>query len=158
MLDPKFDRDAIREQIEIEVRRRKTGARWVFFLVSLLMFIVFNIIVWGIFFAESTSSDGPMMGAMIMLVAGWVVGLLFQFLSAIIDTQGADKQLRRDVAARLVSQAMIEDYVGGSDKAKRKRTYALSEDGELEVIPTDETQDITHELRNVERLRRRDGL
>ena len=158
MLDPQLDRDAIREQIEIEVRRRKTGARWVFFFVSLLMFVLFNAIAWSIVAAESTSSDGAMMGAMIMLVAGWAVGLLFQFLTAIFDTQGADKQLRRDVAARLVSQAMIEDYVGERDKAKRKRTYALSEDGELEVIPTDETQDITHELRDVERLRRRDGM
>ncbi|MCC6616600.1 MAG: hypothetical protein IT320_24215 [Anaerolineae bacterium] len=133
-----IDYRAVRREVEAEVVRRKRAARWIFFGVNLMMFGVFLIIAASII-SGSGASDGAM-GALAMMSAGWFIGLVFQFISAMLDTKSFEDRIRTEV----MSQALGKHLLGMSREEeppdeKPKRTYSLSTDGELDTTPVDDT-------------------
>ncbi|MBE0689170.1 MAG: hypothetical protein IH587_03495, partial [Anaerolineae bacterium] len=70
-----IDYRAVRRDVEVQVKRRKMTARWVFFGVSFLMFVVFSSIAWGIF-ANNTAINDDATAALVMMSVGWFVGLI----------------------------------------------------------------------------------
>ena len=154
-----IDYDAVRRDVEVLVKRRKALSRWIFLGVSCLMFVIFSSIAWTQL-ANNPPVNDDVTAAVVMMSVGWFVALIFQFLSALFDTRAMEDGLRQQVAAQAMGKHLLELSTEMADLAeKRKRIYSLSDDGELEVVadalPIDETQDVTKDLRDVQRDRKR---
>jgi membrane-anchored glycerophosphoryl diester phosphodiesterase (GDPDase) len=140
-----LDYRAIRKNVEKSLKRRKSIMRWVFLGVNLMMFGVFTIFAWGMAQSTGLLVDGnpqgeSLIGALIMLNIGWFTGILFQFISAIVDLKGADNQMRAQIMSEEISKAMLELGADESEAPveKAKRMMRLSDDGELVEIVEDE--------------------
>jgi len=152
-----IDYRAVRREVEAQVVRRKRVTRWIFFGVNFLMFVVFSSITWGVF-AENTIFSDDAMAALILMSVGWLIGLLFQFLSAILDSKSSEDRIREAAMGQALGKHLLE--MSHNEEAfndKHKRIYSLSDDGELDAVPVeerDDTEDITLELRDVLRQRK----
>jgi hypothetical protein len=142
------EREAIRDYIE----RNLAGAKWKQRIalagVNGLLFLIFNVIAWGIILSARASISEQAFAGTLMLSIGWGVGLFMHVLSVLLEGKAGETQLRKN----LVLQARIERAVYGTtaddlyapaekDKRKRDQAMALSDDGEM--IPVDELQDDT---------------
>ncbi len=158
-LDPNADPETIRKTIERQVQRRKSQGRWFLFAFDAVLFVVLTVLAWTIVQAPGTPPD-QVIGALLILTAGWGLTLFYQLLGALLDTKSIDNQLRQQEIARLLSQGVfgryLDDYL--SVEGKRKREPAVEAAEEHTAPATDETQDVTHQLRDLKRMRRRDGL
>lgn len=150
------ERAAIREYID----RNLPGAKWrqriALAGVNGLLFVIFNVVAWGLIISERATVSGEMFAAALMLSIGWGAGLLMHVLSTILEGQAGETQLRKQLAL----QARIERAVYGTtvddlaapaekDKPKRDRVMALSDDGEM--IPADELDDESRRSRRTAR-------
>jgi hypothetical protein len=148
-----LDTRAIRQRIEVGVQKEKRKMRHVFFIISLVMFIAFSIVAWGMSGLNpmdtanipgiSSNISDPLTSAMIMLNVGWFAALLFQFASIVVDTRVGEQQIRDRVTGREMSKALLDL---GEDEAapireKAKHMMRLSDDGELEAIVEPEAED-----------------
>jgi len=136
-----IDYRAVRQEVEAEVIRRKRATRWIFFGVNLMMFGVFLIIA-GSIMSGSGASDNAM-SALAMMSAGWLVGLIFQFISAMLDTKGFENRLRTEAMAQALGKHLLR--VSRDEDAfddKRKRVYSLDDDGALDAVPVNEIDEI----------------
>jgi hypothetical protein len=138
-----IDRKELRRQVEKEVQQQKQLARTIFFVVNLLIYILFMMIGWGMFLANHVPppppvigrASDPIAGAMVMLSVAGGLGVMFQFLSLMLETRMSDKQMRAKITARVVGEKLlgIDDEDAAADE-KEKRTMRLTDDGELEEI------------------------
>lgn len=144
MMPDQIDYRAVRRRAEKTLQEDKRNLRILFFFINLLMFFIFMFFGWGMFLSAGgaaanpsyTAGQNPLVAAMIMLSAGWTVALVFQFISAAIDTENGGKRMRerafgRELARELEHLGMEED---DDPKLKQKRIMRLSDDGELEAI------------------------
>lgn len=154
-----IDYDAVRRDVEVLVKRRKTMSRWIFLGVSCLLFVIFSSVAWSVF-ANNPPANDDVTAAVIMMSVGWIVALIFQFISALFDTRAAEESLRQQVAAQVIGKHLLDLGTDATElDEKRKRIYSLSDDGELEVVPDalpiEDTQDVTKDLRDLQRDRKR---
>ncbi|MCC6616599.1 MAG: hypothetical protein IT320_24210 [Anaerolineae bacterium] len=147
-----IDYRAVRREVEAEVVRRKRATRWIFFAVNFLMFVIFSSITWGVFAKNMIMSDDAA-AALIVMSVGWLIGLMFQFISAMLDSKSSEERIREAAMGQAVGKHLLQmsrDADAFGDKHKRE--YSLSDDGELDPLPIegrDDTEDITLELRDV---------
>lgn len=152
-MTPELDYPAIRKQIEAGIQKEKRNMRLIFFAISLVLFIAFTVIAWGMSGLNpmdasnipgipSNASD-PLTSAMVMLNLGWFAALLFQFVNIVVDTRAGEQQIRDRVTGREMSKALLDlsEDQAGPIREKAKHMMRLSDDGELEAIVEPEAED-----------------
>ena len=141
---PELDYKALRRRAQADLQRQKMLTRWILFIVNLMLYVLFVFIAWGIFLSSGlakftpnipgVSQQDPLTAAMILLTVVGGIGLLFQFISALIDTRIGEAKMREQVMGRLVAQEMLR--LGEDDDTleheKAKRVMRLTDEGELE--------------------------
>lgn len=131
----------LRERLEKRVGERKTAVRGVFLFVNLFMFILFNIIAWSMYSQNvvGIGNVSDLIGALVMLDAGWFCALLFQAISLFFDTKAGENSIRNQIIMREFGTdllRMVEEQTGAEEE-KPKRAMELTDDGELEEVAGD---------------------
>ncbi len=148
-----IDYRQIRRRAEERLQRDKLLMRRIFFVVYLFMFILFMIISWGMYLSAGgalpqanipgvANTNDPIAGAMVMLSMLGFMGVLFQFISLIVDTKAGERQMRERAYGRALGEEMMrlgEDE--DSLEEKPKHMTRLTDDGELEEIVDDAAYD-----------------
>lgn len=132
------DYRAIKREVESRLKQRKTVTRWVFFLITLLMFVVFV----GLTISLSQRAavlDSDLIGGIFLLGAGWFTSVLFHMISATLDTKASEDLMRVRIMAQVMGESLLDpDNADGEAPAeKAKRMMRLTDDGELEEIVLD---------------------
>lgn len=145
-----LDYRAIRSRAEERLKRDKRLMRWIFFVVYLVMYIAFLIIAWGLYLSNGGSppqpnipgvpnDNNPIAAAMTLLSVIGGVGVLFQFIAAMVDTKAGESQMRERAYGRELADELARlGTEGEGTHEKAKGMMRLSEDGELEEIVEDE--------------------
>jgi hypothetical protein len=148
---------SLRERVEKRVKGRKQTVRWVFFIVSLIVTLIFTGIAWGVAASDpaiwETIFREDSAGALVLIfptLAGFM-SLLYHFLSLAMDSGMGERQMRAQILTEELGQSLLEDQLREvEDREKRKRDAArldadavtINDEGEL--VPLDETQDEQH--------------
>ena len=151
-----LDYRAIRRRVEAGITQQKFRTRMGFFIGTLISYIVFLIIGWGIFLSSggadasaalaTGSSDSPLIGAMIVLSMSGFMGLIFQGAALAMDTKGGEERMRERLVAREINREMLRMGMDDAEEhEKRKGMMRLTDDGELEEV-VDETTGLSDEL------------
>lgn len=140
-----LDYRAIRKRVEAGVQRQKQIMRTTLFVVNLCMYIVLMLVGWGIFLgfggAEASAalasgrSDSPLVGAMIVLSVAGFMGVLFQFITLMVETRRGEENMREKLLAREINRELLNLGLDESEETeKRKGMMRLTDDGELETL------------------------
>ncbi|MCU0496500.1 MAG: hypothetical protein MUF87_04005 [Anaerolineae bacterium] len=137
-----MDQEALRQQIEEELRRQKRVSKMVFLGVNLLMFVVFISLVWGGIASTpgleqlSESMSDTLFLAAFLPSLGWAMGLFFQFIALLMDLGIGDRQLRAQAFARVMSQRMMDNVLYGKQKREEVDldNATVGPDGEIEYF------------------------
>ncbi|MDX2138722.1 MAG: hypothetical protein SF123_11565 [Chloroflexota bacterium] len=133
-----IDYQAVREEVEVQLDKRKRQTRLTLFIVNLFLYILFMILGWGM--ASTTGMAESAVGGMAMLSTVGFLGVLFQFILVMLDTKNGEDQLRRQLMGEAIG-AHILRMGSTAEKAKAKREMTLTDDGELEPVSMDELLD-----------------
>lgn len=140
-MSSQLDYRAIRKRAEEQIQRDKRTMRVAFFVVNFLLYILFMIIAWGMFLGNGggrlnpSNGDDPITGAMIMLSVIGFLGVMFQFVSLMVETKAGERQMRERAMGRALSEEMLRlAEESGEPQEKAKHMMQLSDDGELEAI------------------------
>jgi O-antigen/teichoic acid export membrane protein len=155
MSQNELDYPAIRRRVEEELRREKARMRLIFFFISLLLFVIFIAIGWGVYLANGGTApqanipgvsreENPFTFAMTMITAAGFINLVFQLVSVIVDTKRGERQLREQVTGRIINKEIQRLGLSEDDapREKAKRLVRLGDDGELEEVLSDEEVEI----------------
>lgn len=139
------DYETLNEQIDRSVRRRRVGAKIIFFIVSLVMFLIFLLIAWGMVSSgevsvaisglTSANNSNPIFGALFMLSIGWLTCLVFQGLALLLDAPFSERAIRREVLSQELGQQLL-NQMQAAEKIKREDSARLSA---VEGAPDGET-------------------
>jgi hypothetical protein len=170
MLPTDMDTQALRQKVEVEVRKQKNLAHWIFFFTSLGTYLLFMILAWGMFisaggiapdanisFPNASSESNLFTAAMVMLTVGWGTTVLFQFISAVMETKVGGRRLREQAIGRVIAQSMLGTMEDQAEPPKRKNTMRLTDDGELEPVDAQDAEEVDSLLRD-EAARRQQGF
>lgn len=130
-----IDYRRVRKYVEENLSRRKSRTQIVFFIVSLFMFILFNVIAWLALNPARFGDDA--IGAMVLLTVGWAVSLLYHFINIMLNTKAGEQQMRESLTLRGIQLEMARKGMaeaadmGDFEKPKRHESVQLSDDGEL---------------------------
>jgi hypothetical protein len=151
MSQQEIDYRAIRRRAETDLAREKSKVRLIFFLTYLALFAVFMVFGWGLYLANGgtlpqpnipgvSRETNPVTVAMSLLSAVGFMGLIFQFVSLILDTKIGERQLRERAMGRVMSAEMKRMGIDDEDMPheKAKRLVRLGDDGELEEADPDD--------------------
>jgi|GEM_PF-1580582 len=145
MIDP----DEIADRVEIALKRQKKIMRIALTLVSIGLFILFNVIAWSIATGTGPAVDelanpqGQAVGGMTMLTAGWFITVLYHVILMIMDIPSVEKRTRARLTSRIMGEMVQESISGGILKRKRRESddigaslsddeaMTLGDDGEL---------------------------
>jgi hypothetical protein len=145
--------DELRTKVEAGVQRQKKFARYTFFGVNLLIFMIFLVISAVIaegneaITAAFTANED--LAVLLMLpYLGWVMAIMFQGFSLIIDSGVTDKQIRGQIIAREFGEEMLKIGEQQAEKAKRNLEeddadggeMVIGDDGELKYIDDERGQ------------------
>lgn len=135
-----IDYRVVRREVEKQLKRQKMAGRFAFAAVNTLLFIIFSVIA-----LTATSSAGmseSVQGAVIMLWVGYLVATIFHLIAPIFDLKSVEDNMRQQIVGRVIGSELLkldaDETVETS--SKRKNTYALSDDGELEVVETPDAE------------------
>jgi hypothetical protein len=170
MLPNDIDTRALRQKVEVEVRKQKNLTHWILFFTSLGMYILFMLLAWGMFISAggaapntnialpgTTSDNNPFTAAMVMLTVGWGTTVLFQFISAVMETKVGGRRMREQAIGRVIAQSMLGTMEDDLEPEKRKTTMRLTDDGEIEPVDENDAVEIDTLLRD-EAARRQQGF
>jgi hypothetical protein len=135
-----IDYQAVRRQVEAQMQRQKRGGRITFAVVSVLLFILFSTIVITMLFYRGENLSNTTVGALAMLWAGWLTTIIFHIISPLLDTKSAEDNMRERLIARAIGAQLLRQPETEPGE-KRKHTFALSDDGEIEVVEPQDAQD-----------------
>jgi hypothetical protein len=145
MMNDGLDYAAIRRRVEAGLKQEKRRNKWGMFIANLIVFLVFNAIVWGyVLFrgAGGINMTETQIGFMAMLSIGYGMAVLFHFISNLMDGGSMERQLRERVMARELQNEVLRLGEAMEDepptKRKRDAAYRLSDDGELLEVIDDE--------------------
>jgi hypothetical protein len=146
---PELDYRALRKQVETDLQRQKNLTRWILFIVNLFIYLLFVAISWGMFIAAGgadltpnipgVSQSDPITGAMVMMTVAGGLGVMFNFITAMLDTRAGEASMRAKLMGRLVSDEVMrlgEESEGLDEKAKRN--LSINDEGELEEVIDEE--------------------
>ncbi|MBX3064654.1 MAG: hypothetical protein U0528_17580 [Anaerolineae bacterium] len=145
-----IDYRRVREYVEENLGRGRTGAQIGFFIANLALFVTFALVSWLVFMRQGSATDSQM-GAAIMLTLGWFGGLIFHGASLLFNTRMAERQLRDSLTLRGIQREMSRLGISQADLLQAARTYGeekpkrsgemrLAEDGEFEMVEEDQPQ------------------
>ena len=133
------DNTNLQELLAKSLHREKTGARWAYFAVHLLMAILFTAISWGLVL----SGNEPLTAGAILLSLLAFFGCLMHFRNALVDSGMYQRSTSELLAQELLRRGIdLSDMPG--EKRKRPSTVRLNDDGELATDDSDEDQPLTH--------------
>ena len=149
-MTPELDYRAIRTRVNEGLKKQKFRTRLALFIVSLITFIIFMAIGWGIFLSnggadmqiinETTGRmNSPLVGAMIIASMSGFMGALFQGIGLVLDTKAGEDSMRERLVAREIGKEMMQMGADEADE-KRKHMMRLSDDGELQEVVEDEAE------------------
>jgi hypothetical protein len=136
-----IDYRVVRREVEKQLKQQKIAGRFAFAAVNTLLFIIFSVIA-----LSATSSAGmsdSVQGAVIMLWVGYLVATIFHLIAPIFDLKSVEDNMRQQIVGRVIGSELLKLDADEAVEAsqKRKNTYALSDDGELEVVETPDAAD-----------------
>ncbi len=149
---PDLDYRAIRKRVEAGIVVQKKRTRTIMFAVSIFIYALFMIIGWGMFLSTGAQNmvapgfvdkqgDSLLVGAMIMLSMAGGMGLLFQFIALAIDSKASEDRMRERLVAREINNEMLRIGVDEVEEhEKRKGMMRLTDDGELEEVVDEQTE------------------
>lgn len=143
MSEPQLDYRKIRRLADERLTSEKFRTRISFFAASLFAFILFEVISWALFLSRdgSSSGNGAVVGALVLLTISGMLGLLGQGMSIMLDTKAGERQLREKVYGSVMNEELMR--LGEEDDSlseKAKHMTRLTDDGELEEVAEDERQ------------------
>ncbi len=131
-----IDYRAVRREVEKQLKFRKMAGRFTFAAVNTILFVIFSVIA-----LSATSSAGmseSVQSAVMLLWSGYLVATVFHLIAPIFDLKSVEDNMRKEIVGRVIGAEMLkldaDEAVETSQK--RKNTYGLSDDGELEIIET----------------------
>jgi uncharacterized membrane protein len=139
-MSDQIDYQAVRKDVEVQLDKRKRLSRLIFFITSLFMYVLFMLMGWDMASSANILASENTIGAMVMLSVAGFIGVLFQFISVMLDTKNAEDQLRKQLMGEALG-AQILRIGSAAEKAKPKREMTVSDDGELEPVSMDELLD-----------------
>lgn len=150
-MSPEMDYKAIKERVEVQVRREKNLSKFILFATNLGLYAVFLFIAWNMYLRNggtpprpedfvnlpgfSRPAGDPTTSALVMLTIGWTVALLLQAVGFIIDAPIGERSIRDRAMGREMRKEMTR--LGMDDleaQEKRKGMMRLTDDGELEAL------------------------
>lgn len=141
-----LDYRAIRKRVEAGIAQQKFRTRMGLFAGSLVMYIVFMIIGWGMFVMSGgqnvpivdAQGDSVLVSAMVMLSMAGFFGVLFQFIALMTDTKRGEERIRERLVAKEINREMLRMGMDDVEEhEKRKGMMRLTDDGELEEVVED---------------------
>ena len=151
---PELDYRAIRERVDEKLKREMRLAKFVLFAVNLGLFAACMVMAWHLYLSNggvppvweefinipgiARPAGNPATSALVMLTVGWIVALLIQGVSMILDTKLGQRQTRERIMGREVNKEIERlGLYTESQKEKAKHVMRLSDDGELEEVVED---------------------
>ncbi len=158
-MNDRIDYRAVRRRVEEGVKRQKQLAGLILFGISLLMFVLFVILAFGLYASGNSAAgalvvdagrvttDNPVLSAMIMLGTGWFVTLIFQAITLFMNTKAGEEQIRDKVIGRELGRELLRLGVGDEEPLeKRKRMLRMADDGEVEEVLDEASLEMEEEL------------
>jgi hypothetical protein len=150
-MSSEMDYKAIKERVEVRVRKEKNLAKFILFATNLGLFVMFMFIAWNTYLRNGGTlpsaeafinlpgiikpSVDPTTSALMMLSIGWVVALLLQAIGFIIDTPIGERSIRDRATGREMQKEMSRLGIDELEEhEKRKGMMRLTDDGELEAV------------------------
>ena len=127
----------LQELLARALKREKTGARWAYLAVHILLAIVFTVIAWGLVIAGSE----PLSGGTILLS-------VLAFISIILHLRNVltDAGMYQRTSAELLAQELLRRGIDLKDSSrgnhKRLAVVQLTDDGELATAASAEEQPV----------------
>jgi hypothetical protein len=152
MRDDRIDYRALSQQVDEDVQKQKRMMRVVFFGISTFMLGLFTVLGFGMS-GELLASMNPdtadqIRGAITMMMMGGFMGVLFQGIMLGVDSKAGEASMREQATARALSRELMRlSAEDAAEAEKPKRQVRLTDDGELEEVPIEDTQDVTLTLR-----------
>ncbi len=133
-----LDYKAINERVDAAFVQEKSRTRTIFFIVSLIFYIVFFILGFVIFKKDNVF-------AMFIMAFGGFMGLIFHGLSVSLDTKRWEEMTRERLMAQEIPREMLKMAMNAANVPdKQKGMMRLTDDGELEEV-FDDTADLSEE-------------
>jgi hypothetical protein len=142
------DREELRQQVEEHVRRQKIAGRTIFAVMTTLMFIIFlivSLVVIGssqpLQIAFGDEASGAFLVTFLPFL-GFGLAVLFQWISLLFDSKGAEKQIRERLLSRALA-TMLLDQQQETEKPKRSLSdIGVDSEGELVDLNTQVQDDL----------------
>ena len=146
-MSPEIDYRAIRQRVEQQTRKEKMWLRLFLLALTIIIFIIFAVSSWQSFndgvlppleewnFRDQASTIDAQTSAMMMMTVGWLLAILFQAISLVIDTRFGENSLRERIMGREVNKEIMRLGMDSDEqKEKAKHVMRLSDDGEMEEV------------------------
>ena len=142
-----LDYRAIRKRVEAGIAQQKLRTRKGLFTGSLLLYILFMALGWGMFLSSGgqnvpivdAQGDSILVGSMVMLSMTGFFGVLFQFITLTTDSKRGEERIRERLVAREINREMLRMGLDDVEEhEKRKGMMRLTDDGELEDVVDEE--------------------
>lgn len=149
-MSQELDYEALHSQVTAEVKKRKFRTRLIFFVTAVFTYVIFLIMAGtminqGHFEVQRAAGGTPpgllgglgiITGAVVLLAAAGLVGLLFQSIGLYLDTRRGESALRERLLARAIAKQMrTMDNNQDEQRSKRKRTQLMiDDDGEVSDV------------------------
>ena len=149
-----LDYRAIRKRVEAGVAQQKFRTRMGLFVVTLLLYILFMALGWGMFLLNGgqnvpivdAQGDSILVGSMVLLSMSGFFGVLFQFIALMTDTKRGEERIRERLVAKEINREMLRMGLDDVEEhEKRKGMMRLTDDGELEDV-VDEEADLNEAM------------
>ncbi|MBC8170626.1 MAG: hypothetical protein H7X77_03105 [Anaerolineae bacterium] len=152
-MSDQIDYDELRTKVEAGVQRQKNIARYTFFGINILMFVIFTIISFAIAgsnpdIRQALERSEDIWALLMLPYMGWIMAIVFQGISLVMDSGITDKQIRGQIIAREFGEEMLKIGEQQSEKAKRNLEdeaagggeMVIGDDGELKYIDDERSQ------------------
>lgn len=161
-----IDYKKIRREVEKDLNQQKRAMRAIFFATNLLIYTLFVMIAWGMYInaggppiepnIPGVSQTDPIASAMLMLTISGGLGVIFQFISMMVDTKLGEAKMRERAVGRVLGEELLK--LGAEEeetpREKAKRMMRLSDEGELEELTEEEMLLMTEEVEQVKQQRK----
>lgn len=151
-MSPEIDYRAIRQRVEQQTRKEKMWLRLFLLALTVIIFIIFAVSSWQSFnggvlppleewnFRDQASTIDAQTSAMMMMTVGWLLAILFQAVSLVVDTRMGENSLRERIMGREVNKEIMRLGMDTEEQnEKAKHVMRLSDDGELEEVVEEES-------------------
>ncbi|MFN8529136.1 MAG: hypothetical protein U0670_11025 [Anaerolineae bacterium] len=145
---PNLSPRELRDKVDQQISTQRKVMRYVFFGISVGLFVIFSAIAAGMLSNAfnsvpnmSAAVNDQISGAFILFFVGWLLTLIYQGITLITDSKVGERAMRRQAVAQVLAREQleqidraIEDEESVDTKRKRDAGYELTTDGELRPL------------------------